>query len=93
MLLCQGQKKYSAIHANIFQMVLQDVFCGKTVTHNVLFFLKFCDLSKDFLCYFDSYAYLYVLISIVKSTYFVYLNPCNETRINVKIPTANDEPK
>ena len=46
-----------------------------------------------FLCNFDSYAYLYVLISIVKSTYFAYLNPCNEMRMNVKIPTAKDEPK
>ena len=31
-------KKCSAISAKIFQTVLQDVFCGKTVTHNVVFF-------------------------------------------------------
>ena len=37
---------------------------------------------------FDSYAYHYVLIFIVKSTDFAYLNPCNEMRMNVKIPTA-----
>ena len=81
------------MHAKIFQTALQDVFCGKTVTHEVGFFFKFCDLSKNFLCKFDSYAYLYVFISIVKSTYFAYLNPCNEMRMNVKIPTAKNEPK
>ena len=36
-----------------------------------MFFLKkFYDLSKNFLCNFDPYAYHYVLISIVKSIDF-----------------------
>ena len=68
-------------------------FVGRLSLIMLLFVLKFCDLSKNFLCNFDSYAYLYVLISIVKSTYFAYLNLCNEMRMNVKIPTAKDEPK
>ena len=40
--------------------------------HSECYFLKkFYDLSKNFLCNFDPYAYHYVLISIVKSIDFV----------------------
>ena len=33
----ENHAKYSAIHVKIFQTTLQGVFCGKTVTQNVVF--------------------------------------------------------
>ena len=33
----ENRAKYSAIHVKIFQTTLQGVFCGKTVTQNVVF--------------------------------------------------------
>ena len=41
----------------------------------------------------DACADHYVLISIVKSIDFAYLNPSNEIRKNSKIPSKKDEPK
>ena len=45
------------------------------------------------MCNLDACAYHYVLISIVKSIDFAWLNPYNEIRKNSKIPTMKDEPK
>ena len=61
-------KQINATNVKNFQTTLQGVFCGKTVTQNAL--SKFCDLSKNFLCNFDPYAYHYGLISTVKSIDF-----------------------
>ena len=81
-------KKYSATHVQIFKLHCKVYFVGR-LSFRMFVLKKFCVLSKNFLCNFDTYAYHYVPISIVKSIAFAGL--IQNERMNVKIPTTKDE--
>ena len=69
----QNRAKYSAIHVKIFQTTLQGVFCGKTVTQNVVFkeVLWFV-IFVIFLCNFCHYIPLFIFLCLSLCPYISF---------------------